>query len=1384
MALFGLELPSQAVALTSVGTQADAAGAAPSPTDTRVEHLCSTPKPGEFGCFALRRTPAQGARTHLANGDTPSGFGPADLQSAYNLSADGGAGRTVAIVDAFDDPTAEADLAVYRAQYGLPPCTTANGCFTKVSQRGGTDYPAADAGWAGEISLDLDMVSAAAPNAKILLVEADDASFEALGTAVNQAVAMGAKYVSNSYGTEYEEGDGEDPSEVTAMDAYYNHPGVAMLVSSGDSGYGVSYPAASQYVTAVGGTSLVKDSGTARGWSESVWGGAGSGCSQYEPKPSFQQDTGCANRAVADVSAVADPNTGVAVYQTYGADGWAVYGGTSASAPIIASVYAAAGEPTAGTYPNSYPYLNPSALNDVTAGSNGGCDPSYLCSAQAGYDGPTGLGTPNGPDAFRSGPHGEVSGTVTAGADGTPLVGASVSVGGSRATTDTHGAYHLNVPAGTYDITASAYGYAGKTVTGVSVADGASVSENFSLASVPSRTVSGKVTDGSGHDWPLYARMTVDGVPGGPVFTDPVTGEYSLRLPQGHDYTLHVSAAYPGYEAQQRTVTLGSSALTVPFALPVDRKAEITPGYAVHWTGTNQGFDSAAAAPDGWKVVNADGTNGGWTFDDPGHRGNHTGGSGAFASVDSQLAGSGASQDSQLISPAYDLSATTTPFLSFDTEQLMAFGTAAVDVSADGGATWTHIWAYQRVVGPVHVELPLKQYAGKSDVRLRFHFVAQNSYWWQVDNVRVGNRSYDPVPGGLVTGTVADDNTGAPVVGAKVTSKDAPTESALTTATPDDPNLPDGFYWMYSSVTGKHDFSAVKPYFEAGTERAKVAANGAVARDFRLKAGQLTVKQASIDETVALGGQKTAKLLVQNRGSAPAKLAIGEHSALPAQQASGGAPLKLVQGTFSPLSMKATAARARAQNPNAVAANAAPADTTASGDAWQSSADLPMALHSNIADTYDGRLYTGLGFDGRQDTNAWYSYDPRTADWATLASPADAREMPAHGVIGDKLYVAGGWGGPGTDRKLEIYDPHTDRWSLGASMPKAYAASASAVVGDKLYVVGGCYELSCVGVTDVMVYDSHTDSWSQAAPYPEPISWSSCGAIRGKLYCSGGISGQPGLPVKHAYVYDPHTDSWSQIADLPNPTWGAAYSAANGLLLVSGGVISGGFRPALTNQGYAYNPDTNAWTALPNANATVYRGAGAPGLYVVGGIQSNAVFAPPIKTVSVLPGYAEGGSPTDVSWLSETPKSVTIAPGDSTMVTVRLDASALGIVQPGDYTAALSLRSDTPYPTLSVPVTMHVGPAENWSRVTGTVLGSTGRGHSTPLAGATVKIRAAATSYTLTTSEGGAYSLWLPADDEAITVLAAKGGFKSARAAVAVRKGQTTTEDITLRQAH
>ena len=1379
LAVVGLQVPLATTASAQANSHANTHAAAQTKSTADVVHQCGTAHPGQFTCLALRRTDVPGKKGVQPHAATVDGFGPADLQSAYALPADGGAGETVAIIDAYDDPTAEADLAVYRQQYGLPACTAASGCFQKVSQRGGSDLPAPDTGWAGEISLDIDMVSAAAPNAHILLVEADTPNFEDLGAAVDEAVTLGAKYVSNSYGTDYNSspGSGEDPSELTSMDPYYNHPGVAVVASSGDGDYGVAYPAASPYVTSVGGTALTRDSGTARGWSESVWnnayGGPGSGCSAYEPKPAFQTDTACAKRSVADVSAVADPVTGVSVYQTYGGGGWSVYGGTSAAAPIIAGVYASAGTPAADTYPNSYPYAQAGALNDVTVGDNGTCSPAALCTAGPGYDGPTGLGTPNGLDAFRSGPHGVITGKVTDHATGAAVAGATVKAGDHSATSDATGTYKLDIPPGSYDLKVSAYGYANGSATGVDLADGATVTESFALDAVPSQTVTGKVTDGSGHGWPLYAKITADGVPGGPVFTDPATGAYSLTLPQNTSYTLHVTADYPGYKAVDKTVDVAAADVTVNIPVPVDPDSASAPGYKTTLTGSTEPFTATTGPPDGWTVTNADGTTGGWDFNDQGDRGNLTGGDGNFAIVDSDNLGENVQQDTSLLSPSYDLSADTSPLLGFDTDyKEFSTSTADVDISTDGGTTWTTLWEQSTNSVNGHVALPLTAYAGKSDVRLRFHYTGDWAYWWELDNIFVGQRSYDAVPGGLIVGTVTDGNTKTGVNGATVTSTDAPQDHTTTAATPDDPNLGDGFYWTFSHLTGKHPVKAEATHYTAATASANIAGDGTVRRNLTLTAGQLKVTPASVAKTVGWGKSASQTVTVKNTGTAPATLTLGENpGGAVIQQA--GAPLHLVKGHYSPLSLAAHSAKSGAKpgakagaRPDSSSGGATDAQGTA-GTAWQPVPDLPVSIGDNAVAADQGTVYSAFGFDGTNDTSDLYAYSADSGAWTKLASAADTREAPAHGIIDGKLYAAGGWGASGSpDAKLEIYDTASGTWSTGANDPKPYAGSGSAVLNGKLYAVGGCTAAVC-GNTDVSVYDPATDSWSAAASYPEAVAWESCGGIAGKLYCSGGTVDAGSLT--HSYVYDPATNAWSPVADQPTDAWGAAYTAANGLLLVKGGAINNG--AALTNQTWAYDPAGNTWTALANANSTLYRGGGAAGFYSVGGLVGST----PAKTSEVLPGYDQTGS-ADVTWLSESADTVTVQPGASTKLTVTLDASVPEISQPGTYTASLRLGSDTPYGLDPIGVSLTVKPPATWGKITGTVTAS-GAG---PLAGATVQIATWATHYTLKTAADGTYALWLDVRNNPLQLIVAKDGYQPTVKTVKISKGGTTTSDFAL----
>ena len=322
---------------------------------------------------------------------------PSDVAIAYHLPAtySGTNVPIIAIVDAYDDPNAESDLAHYRSYFQLPPCTTANGCFKKLNERGRADsYPSPDGGWAGEISLDLDAVSAACPSCNIALVEAATNNWSDLDQAEDAAAALNPAAISNSFGG----------PEYAASDAHFVHPNTIVTASTGDNSYygGPQQPASFASVVAVGGTSLYHNGALQRAWNELAWSNGGSGCSAFVARPAWQSGaaTGCTNRAETDISAFADPfNPGIWVWNTFSANGgWYVDGGTSAASPLVAAMYGLANNAAAigSGFAQSIWSDAGHSTYDVTQGNNGYCNPLVQCSASTGYDEPTGWGSPDG----------------------------------------------------------------------------------------------------------------------------------------------------------------------------------------------------------------------------------------------------------------------------------------------------------------------------------------------------------------------------------------------------------------------------------------------------------------------------------------------------------------------------------------------------------------------------------------------------------------------------------------------------------------------------------------------------------------------------------------------------------------------------------------------------------------------------------------------------------------------------------------------------------------------------------------------------------------------------------------------------------------------------
>jgi N-acetylneuraminic acid mutarotase len=1263
-------------------------------TSGTLSQVCSAPKTkGVASCLAIRVDKARsGFGVRLGTTAAPSGFGPSQLLSAYDLPGDGGEGATIAIVDAYDDPDAAADLAVYREQFGLPVLEP--GQFRKVNQEGFPgDYPAGDPSWATEISLDLDMVSAIAPKADIILVEADGPTEASLGIAVNEAVALGASYVSNSYG-------GTDSAADPQLDAeYFDHPGVAIVASAGDSGYGVEFPAAAPDVTAVGGTTLSQAPGTTRGWTETAWSRTGSGCSAYEPKPGFQPDTGCAKRTVADVSADANPYTGVAVYDSYSdggatyGQGWGQYGGTSVAAPVITATYALGGPIATGSHPNADPYKHAADLNDVTSGSNGTCSPSYLCTAGPGYDGPTGLGTPAGTGAFADTSYGVLTGKVTSTA-GQPVAGAQLSITGSASvttTTDADGTYQTRLPAGGYRISVTSYGYSASTADGVAIAVGATTVRSVKLTTEPRITVSGTVTDSSGHGWPVHSLVVLDyGTGTLETYTSPVTGRYSLRVPGESSYQVQVVPQISGYSTADVIVTLGAENTTRNIGVSADLLADegSAPGYDQHTSGTAQTFTDGTL-PSGWTLATAAGSP--WSFL-------------SAASLDASTGQAAVTDftetptDASLYTPAVSVPAGQSPLVSFTTSEF--FGLAQVDITTDGGQTWQTEWSQGDVYnGQVEFTLPS---AGEArSVQLRFRYQAYDSAtssgaWWFVRDVLLGTAWLSPRPGGLVEGHVTDANTGQGLDGVSVGVGGQPEAATASAAMAGLGADGDGFYYLFSA-DGRHTITGTLPNYGEGRARVDVAAGEVTVGEVVMPAGKVATS-GNISATVSQDSTATGTLTLANTGNRAATVAINqfpgsgsENAAVLSQAVSReteptarAKTVAVTPGTGESLVQRLVAARHSAATAATAAGSAATAAATSSAPAWSALTDLPTATYEGVAGSYDGTAYEGLGANGLLATsNLLYSYDPATSAWQTQAGAPVAVAEAGYATIGDELYVTGGIGGSLATgltvvTTTQVYDFATNTWSQVAADPYTIAGTDVALDGE-LYQIGGVSATTLSLSNIVSVYDPSTNTWSEVTSYPADIDNEACGAIAGTLYCAGGDVSS--AAVSDAYAYTPGDTSWQQISALPIPLLGAAFSVADGELLVSGGETVAGSE--LTTAGYKYDPAMNWWVPLPPAATATFGAAGALGFYTFGGLAQASV----VGEADVLTGYDQVDA-VSLPWLSLSQHTISIQPGRKVTIEIGLNAAEAGLSGSGTVTAALGFETDTPYEVTPVAVSL------------------------------------------------------------------------------------------------
>ncbi|WP_329363290.1 kelch repeat-containing protein [Streptomyces sp. NBC_01483] len=753
----------------------------------------------------------------------------------------------------------------------------------------------------------------------------------------------------------------------------------------------------------------------------------------------------------------------------------------------------------------------------------------------------------------------------------------------------------------------------------------------------------------------------------------------------------------------------------------------------------------------GWTVTNKDGSTHGWQFDNPEFLGNAVG-SGDFATADPWNNG-GAAQDTDLTSPSFDLTGQKSADLQFDTLIWLSTGSSRADVSVttDDGKTWKPVYQHSGETDAFveHVDVPLTQALGHRNVRLRFHYNGQGTSLFQLDNVSVGRCR--TLGGGLIEGNVRDANTGRPVNGATVTDGSADVTdafaTAVSTATPDDPNLADGFYWLYSPEAGSNKVTATAPRYAKVQSAVTVSDTVKTYRPV-LQAGQLQVTPGKLALKTTLGGKASQDITLTNTGHAPLRVTVAEQSA----PATGAAP------------------------------TAPPTDAS-----WQKLPAYPEPVLDNVVGSYKGRTYSVGGLDHTLTGDPYksgYVYDPVAASWSPIADLPQPRTGATGAFVNGTLYVAGGayvaeHGQAGVlTSTTYAYHPESDSWSRVADLPEPLESASAAVLDGRLYVVGGFKADTSVS-SAVYRYDPARNAWSRIADYPTTVASGGCGGIVDGIVCAGGDTEPDGHVhiLKTTYRYHPGTDTWTRAADMPYAVLGASYSSANGQLQVVGGLE---FHPAdfgssdRTDHAVQYDPVADVWTKLPDApQSAAFSGRGTGcGLSQIGGAEVLGLDKYGTNRAAALPGFDQCGD--DVRWLSENRTTVNLAPGHSARIRVTADAEVLAA--PGGYAATLPMITDSPYVYRPVTVTLKASAPASWAEVSGTVAdAATGK----ILPGATVDLSHAGKHLiTVTTDSHGVYDVWLKATSPTITVT--DDGYGKRSKEVTLKHGSRTKADFAL----
>ena len=660
-----------------------------------------------------------------------------------------------------------------------------------------------------------------------------------------------------------------------------------------------------------------------------------------------------------------------------------------------------------------------------------------------------------------TGPTGTVQGTVTNSATTDPIEGATVQVGGFSTTTNASGFYTITVPVDTYDVTASKFGFTPQTVTGIDVTDGGTVTQDFALDPAGKASFDGYVTD-AGHGWPLYAKveLKLGPTPVATTFTNPFNGYYEIELPQGMNYDFTVTPVAPGYNPMTRTALLPPAGATEGFAFTPISPACTAPGYGpASGSVLDEAFEGAFP-PAGWTVTPDGATGGAWESTTTTGRGNFTGGAGDAADADSDWFGTG--MTTTLTSPVMDVSAATTLTFEFkyDFNDFNGSDQGSVDVSNDGGATWTTVksWAFADDRGPKTFTMDATALLGGStQAQVRFTYDAPGWDWWfEVDDVKLFDPSAPctPVPGAMMAGFVTDANTTDAINGADVVGDLG--DGATTMATPDDPAIGDGFYSFFAPLPGlgapngpsTRTFTASAPKYADKVVTMNPAPDAVNQLDFALDAGWLEVTPTHLESRLYSGQTEDQPLDIINHGT------IDANVTLLASETAGWVPTMPMDQIPAP-----TAAPEHLNDRNARAANVPererePTAALAAGDVISS---FPTGLTfpwGGTFDTFDTTVWTSnIGASGGDDldyeftsagsatgrtvdTSSWIgswagdmAFDPTTGMiWqVNVGGDNCIYELdPASGPTGNSIC----WGATTSERGL-AYDPVSDTFFVG-----------------------------------------------------------------------------------------------------------------------------------------------------------------------------------------------------------------------------------------------------------------------------------------------------------------------------------------------------------------